>query len=106
MKLFRKIFAEPADDGQTRKCISRMLICCVVSLVLCLACLLSTTYSWINVSKHGGGTISLSPQWHDSINTTATVSQEESQPEESQPEQIQEETVTETTSPEIPDNLD
>lgn len=101
MKLFRKIFAQPADDGQTRKCISRMLICCVVSLVLCLTCLLSTTYSWIHVSKRGGGTISLSPQWHDSMNTTAAASQEESQPE-----QIQEETVTETTSPEIPDNMD
>ena len=46
MKFLKKLFAAPTDDKVTEKCMSRVLICAVCSILLCTVCLASTTWAW------------------------------------------------------------
>ena len=65
MKIFEKIFAVPTDDQVTEKCMKRVMICAVCSILLCTVCLVSTTWAWYETQIISDNNKITGGQWED-----------------------------------------
>ena len=65
MKIFEKLFAVPTDDQVTEKCMKRVMICAVCSILLCTVCLVSTTWAWYETQIISDNNKITGGQWED-----------------------------------------
>ena len=102
MKFLKKLFAVPTDDKVTEKCMSRVLICAVCSMLLCAVCLASTTWAWYETQIESNKNRIVGGQWDvpggPSGHSVLTKSPEPTEPSEStEPTEITE--PSESTEP-------
>lgn len=99
VKLLKRLFVVPADEKVTERCMTRMLICSVCSILLCVVCLASTTWAWYTTQETYEGSVIRGAQWDVPETTEAsepttgetqnTTGSEETQSGETHPEETQ-----------------
>ncbi len=53
----KDLFTVPAGEKVTEKCLRRVLVSSICSILLCMTCLVSTTWAWFTVSIQNTGNI-------------------------------------------------
>ncbi len=107
MKFWKRLLAVPEDDKVTEKCMTRVLICSICSVLLCVVCLASTTWAWYETQETYEGSVIRGGSWQVETTTETTeVTEETTVPETTGETEPPVEETTEAVEESIPETTE